>query len=351
MSSPWIYVVLFALAAIDGFFPLVPSESSVITAGVFAATGEPSLPLVILAAALGAFAGDQASYGLGRLSGPRLHRRARPGSKRRAALDGARGALAARGGVIIVVSRYFPGARTAVTLTAGAVGYRWRRFACFGAVAAISWGVYSALLGHLGGVAFESDPLKGLLLGLGLAAVVALAAELGRRLYRRRVASARPGNAGLAVATAQRGTPATSRPPARTSCAWWSVARPPRRRTGPWSKPSHRGRRSPSSMWRMTMRVGGGHERVLDVQAVEQRLVEARDAPAEELVEDRDGHAAAEHLHDPALGLALRLREADVADEPPDQHAVRGTQGSGRWRRSASSHGRRAASARLTPSE
>lgn len=206
MSSPWIYVVLFALAAIDGFFPLVPSESSVIAAGVFAATGEPSLPLVILAAALGAFAGDQASYGLGRLSGPRLYRRAQPGSRRRAALDRARGALATRGGVIIVVSRYFPGARTAVTLTAGAVDFRWRRFAGFGAVAAITWGVYSALVGYVGGVAFERDPLKGLLLGLGLAAAVTLAAELARHLYRRPLASAPAPGVALAVATAQRRT-------------------------------------------------------------------------------------------------------------------------------------------------
>ena len=187
MASPWLYLVLFAVAAVDGFFPLVPSESSVITAGVFAATGEPSLPLVIVAAALGAFAGDQMSYALGRAAGPRLYRRAEPGSRRRAALDRARAALAQRGGVIIIVSRYFPGARTAVTLTAGAVDYRWLRFAGFGAVAAITWGAYSALVGYVGGVAFERDPLKGLLLGLGLAATVTAAVEVARHVRRRRL--------------------------------------------------------------------------------------------------------------------------------------------------------------------
>lgn len=158
MSSPWIYLVLFAVAAIDGFFPLVPSETSVLTAGVFAASGETSLGLVILAAAVGAFAGDQVSYACGRLAGPRLDERAGRAGRRRAALERARAALASRGGVIIVVSRYFPGARTAVTLTAGAVAYRWRRFAAFGAVAAVTWGAYSALVGYVGGVAFESDP-------------------------------------------------------------------------------------------------------------------------------------------------------------------------------------------------
>lgn len=190
MASPWIYLVLFAIAAVDGFFPLVPSETSVLTAGVFAASGETSLPLVILAAALGAFAGDQVSYGVGHLAGPRLYERAKRRSRRRAALDRARRALAVRGGVIIVASRYVPGARTAVTLSAGAVGYRWRRFVAFGALAAALWGTYSALVGYVGGAAFEHDPLKGLLLGFGLAAAVTAAVELIRHVVRRRRAAA-----------------------------------------------------------------------------------------------------------------------------------------------------------------
>lgn len=189
MASPWIYLVLFAVAAVDGFFPLVPSETSVLTAGVFAASGETSLPLVILAAALGAFTGDQLSYGAGHLAGPRLYERAERRSRRRAALDRARAALATRGGVIIVVARYIPGARTAVSVSAGAVGYPWRRFAAFGALAAAMWGTYSALVGYVGGAAFEDDPLRGLLLGFGLALTVTAAVELARHVVRRRRAA------------------------------------------------------------------------------------------------------------------------------------------------------------------
>jgi membrane-associated protein len=72
MGSPWVYVALLSFAAIDGFFPVVPSESLVITAGVFAANGEPLLPLVIVAAAVGAFAGDHIAYLAGRTAGDRL---------------------------------------------------------------------------------------------------------------------------------------------------------------------------------------------------------------------------------------------------------------------------------------
>lgn len=177
MTSPWVYVALFAVAAIDGFFPVVPAETSVITAGVFAATtGEPSLPLVIVVAALGAFAGDHVSYAVGAATGTRLLDRRRT----RATLGWAERALAERGGLALVVARYVPGGRTAVTVTLGATAYPRRRFALFDAVATGSWAVYSGLIGFVGGSAFQHDPIRGLLLGLGLALGVTAAVETVR---------------------------------------------------------------------------------------------------------------------------------------------------------------------------
>ena len=191
MSSPWVLLALFAFAAIDGFFPAVPSESLVVTAGVFAAAnGEPSLPLVILAAGLGAFTGDHVSYLVGARAGGRLARRITPGTKRAAAFDWAGRTLAERGGTILIVCRYIPGARTAVTLTAGAVRFRLRSFSLYDGIAAGSWGLYSGLVGYIGGAAFEDDPLKGVVLGLGLAIGVATTVEVVRHLRRRRSADA-----------------------------------------------------------------------------------------------------------------------------------------------------------------
>ncbi|MGY1856698.1 DedA family protein [Modestobacter sp. SYSU DS0290] len=186
MASPWVLVALFTLAAVDGFFPVVPGESVVITAGVFAATGQPDLPAVIAAAAVGAFAGDHVSYLLGHLAGPGLRSRARPGSRRRGALDRAERLLTRRGGVLLVTARYVPGLRTAVTLTAGAVGWPLRRFTPFAALAALTWAGWSAGIGYVGGLAFERDPLRGLLLGLGLALGLAALGELVRALLHRR---------------------------------------------------------------------------------------------------------------------------------------------------------------------
>jgi membrane protein DedA with SNARE-associated domain len=189
MSSPWIYLVILGIALLDGFFPIVPSETLVITAGVFAAsTGSPEVLPVIAVAAVGAFLGDHVSYAIGRVSGERIARRAKPGTRAGKAFAWAERALAERGGVVLVAARYIPGGRTAATVTVGAVGFPLRRFTPYAALAAASWAVYSVLVGYLGGAAFEHDPFKGLLLGLGMAIGITLLVELIRWLRGRRAA-------------------------------------------------------------------------------------------------------------------------------------------------------------------
>ncbi|MEV5408475.1 DedA family protein [Thermopolyspora sp. NPDC052614] len=183
ITSPWVYAAIALVAAVDAFFPVVPSETAVITAGVFAAsTGVPNVPLVIAAATVGAFAGDHVAYLLGRSSIGRLRDRrgARP------VFDWAGRALRERGGLVLVIARYIPGARTATTVTAGAVGYSRRRFAFFDAIAATSWGCYATMIGYVGGAAFEQDPLGGLLLGFCIAIGVTVVVEVVRYVRRRR---------------------------------------------------------------------------------------------------------------------------------------------------------------------
>ncbi|TDW86447.1 MULTISPECIES: DedA family protein [Kribbella] len=187
MSSWWIYLALWGFAALDGFFPAIPSETLVVTAGVFAAAGEPNLYAVIVVAAVGAFMGDHISYALGRGAGGRMLDRMTPGTRRYAAVLWARQALAERGGLVLVVARYVPGGRTAVTLTMGSVRYPLRQFSGFAALAAVSWGIYCSLVGYIGGKAFEDNPLKGVVLGIGLALAVTLVVEVVRhRLKKRR---------------------------------------------------------------------------------------------------------------------------------------------------------------------
>ncbi len=187
MGSPWIYLGLLAIAAIDAFFPVVPSETLVISAGVFAATSpDPNLVLVIVSAAAGAFIGDHISYFIGRFGGARVVARTAKDSKSRRMLDWAARMLYKRGGLILVIARYIPGGRTATTLTCGTVGYPLRRFSFFDAIAALSWGAYAALIGYLGGSTFEDDPKLGLITGFSIAIAITVAVEVTRHVRERR---------------------------------------------------------------------------------------------------------------------------------------------------------------------
>jgi membrane-associated protein len=179
-GSPWTYVVVLAIAAVDAPFPIVPSETTAIAAGVLAGAGELSIALVIAAAAAGAFVGDTSTYALGRLAGERATRRLPPER-----LAWARHLLDARGGYVIVGSRFIPGGRTVTMLAAGLTEMGSRRFLHLAAVAGIVWGSYAGLLGFLGGRTVEEHPWQGLAVALGLAAILALAVELVRRLRRR----------------------------------------------------------------------------------------------------------------------------------------------------------------------
>jgi membrane-associated protein len=182
-SSPWTYAVILAIAAVDAVLPLVPSEATVISAGVLAAAGDLQLGFVVAAGAAGAYAGDTSAYGLGRRFQDRLARAVFRGVKGRRRRAWARRTLQRRGGQLILGSRFIPGGRTATMVTAGLVRMRWARFAAFAGAAAIVWASYAALIGYLGGRAFEDNPILGLVGGFALAAGIVLAVEAGRRVH------------------------------------------------------------------------------------------------------------------------------------------------------------------------
>jgi membrane protein DedA with SNARE-associated domain len=185
-GSSWSYLIVFLVAAIDAFFPLVPSEATAIAAGVVAGAGGLRVELVILAAALGALVGDNVTFAGGHFLGDRLKRRFFEGEKASKRLDWAHRMLEQRGPYLIVVARFIPGGRTVTMFTAGFVdAFPWRRFIVWDLLAAAIWGSYAVLLGYFGGKTFEEEPWKGLLLAFGIAVLVTGAVEAVRYLRRR----------------------------------------------------------------------------------------------------------------------------------------------------------------------
>lgn len=183
----WSYLIIFAVAAIDAFFPVVPSETLVITAGVLASQGDMSLPLVVLVAATGAILGDNISYGIGTWVGEHTLKRWFRSEKSHRRLEWAEHQLDQRGAYIILVARFIPGGRTAVTFASGYThALSWHRFIRYDVVACSVWATYAALLGYFGGRTFEERPWAGLLLAFALATGIAFTVEAIRHLRRRR---------------------------------------------------------------------------------------------------------------------------------------------------------------------
>jgi membrane-associated protein len=188
----WSYLIIFALAYADVLFPLVPSETAVITAGVLAGSGEMSLAVIVPLAAAGAFGGDNTAYLIGHHFEPWIRRALFRTEKARERLRWAEGQINERGGELIIIARFIPGGRTAVTVSCGWLEMRWRRFAAFDALAGLIWASYASLLGFFGGKSFQHQPWKGLLIALALAFAVAGTIELVRWLRRRRQQARRP---------------------------------------------------------------------------------------------------------------------------------------------------------------
>ncbi len=194
VGSPISYVIAVVIPALDAIFPVLPSETVLIALGVATAgSADPRIALLVLCAAAGAFLGDNLSYVVGSRFGPFAERRffaTEKGARRRA---WAERSLQRFGGRLIIVCRFIPGGRTAVTLSCGLIGYPRRRFLTATAAAGVIWALYAFFLGRLGGKAFEGKPWVGFLVAFGAAIVLSALVGAARRLSSRLKESHRTG--------------------------------------------------------------------------------------------------------------------------------------------------------------
>lgn len=186
IASPWLYLVLFAVTVIDGFFPPVPSETVLVAAAAVAAsTGEGSLLLLGAVAAIGAAIGDNIAFVIGRgLGTTRFAWMRRP--RIAAAFAYAQRALDRRSATLILGARYIPVGRVAVNMTAGALGFPWRRFLPLSLIAGLSWSIFSLAIGLLAGAWIKDQPLLSAGLGIVIALVIGFVIDRIAAARRRR---------------------------------------------------------------------------------------------------------------------------------------------------------------------
>lgn len=182
LDSPWLWLALFLVAGLDALFPFMPSETAVVTVAVLLGQDPPRLALLAVVAAVGAFAGDCASYWIGRTAGERVLTSMRRGEKTRQRYAWAKARVDEHAPLLIVGARYLPGGRVASGLATGSLHFPWRRFAVYDLCGAGIWAVYSTVVGWVGGAGFADEPAKGLVLAGVLALAMLAAFEGARRL-------------------------------------------------------------------------------------------------------------------------------------------------------------------------
>ncbi len=187
VASPWLYLVLFAVTVIDGFFPPIPSETVLVAAAaVTVSSGDlwALVPLALIAAA-GATIGDNVAFALGRRIGTdRWSWMRRP--RVVGAFTHAQLALGRRSAALILGARYIPVGRVAVNMSAGALRFPWRRFLPLSIIAGLSWSVLSVTIGLLAGAWVADQPVVSAAIGVAVALLLGLTIDRVSAVRRRR---------------------------------------------------------------------------------------------------------------------------------------------------------------------
>lgn len=172
-SAWWVLPLLFLFCMLDAIFPVVPSESFLVSlASVGIHTGTPNLWLIGVLGAVGAILGDQITFFIGRKLGSRGFKWMN-NPRAQKVLNYAEKKLETSGALLIFTARYIPIGRVAVNLTAGATGFSHRRFTFFDTIGVLTWATYSVGIGALAGNWMHDNKI------LGIAVSIVVAVLLG----------------------------------------------------------------------------------------------------------------------------------------------------------------------------
>lgn len=181
-------VVIVVFIETGLFFPLLPGDSLLFTAGALVAQDELHFPLWLLCllVTVAAFAGDQNAYWIGRRIGPRLFNRPDSRFFKREHIEETHRYFERYGGATVIIARFIPIVRTYSAASAGIGRMHYPKFAAYDLVGAVLWGCGVTLLGYaLGTIPFVKANIELLLVGIiALSLVPVVIAALRARRQR-----------------------------------------------------------------------------------------------------------------------------------------------------------------------
>ncbi len=142
-----IALIIFAESGMFvGFF--LPGDTLLLTAGVFAASGQLSLVPTIIVVALAAIAGDNAGYQIGRRFGRQLFERPDSIIFKRKYVTDAEAFFKRFGDQTMLLAHFVPIVRTFAPPLAGIAEMRFKQFVLFDAIGDSAWAAIVTLVGY-----------------------------------------------------------------------------------------------------------------------------------------------------------------------------------------------------------
>jgi membrane-associated protein len=189
LRSSWLLPILVVMIAVDAPFPVLPSETILMSAATTAfGGGDVGMVFGLFIAALaGSVLGDAVVFWLGRCSHKLL---ARTVDTEYEVSAWVRKHMLRRPGIALVGARFVPGGRLVSTAAAGRFGLPVRRFLPWTIASSAAWSVYMLLIGLALGPVTGGDPLLSLFAGVGMAVLTAAGFAVVSKLRRNRVAVA-----------------------------------------------------------------------------------------------------------------------------------------------------------------
>jgi membrane-associated protein len=129
-----------------GFF--LPGDSLLVTAGIFAASGDLDLLTLNTSLSVAAIAGDSLGYAIGKRTGPKIFNRENSLLFSRKHLIAAKEFYDRHGGFTIFIARFMPIIRTFAPVVAGVGAMEYRKFIVYNVFGGIFWVLSMTLTGY-----------------------------------------------------------------------------------------------------------------------------------------------------------------------------------------------------------
>lgn len=141
-----VFIVFAETGLLVGFF--LPGDSLLVTAGLFAATGELNIFYLNLLLIPAAILGNIAGYFIGRKAGPRLFNREQSLLFRKDYIIKTKVFYEKHGASTMIITRFMPILRTFAPVVAGIGGMDYSKFLLYNIIGALAWILSMTLTGY-----------------------------------------------------------------------------------------------------------------------------------------------------------------------------------------------------------